>query len=153
MVYVYNIWCILVYINSLYSIEHFFFHISIEWNDWIRKLNGFYRGMFFPLCLGGAQNSLFFGIYGYNVRKLQSTCETEREKRSKRQLHTFMAGSTAGLIHSFFACPLELIKIRLQTQNCKTFCFLPQVADMSMIVKNLYSQKTLYIYILHPIFI
>lgn len=100
----------------------------------LTQLNGFYRGMSFPLFLGGALNSILFGVYGYEVRRLQSTCESESGKRKNRQIHTFIAGSMAGLIHSFVACPLELIKIRLQTQNCKSFCFLPQAASLCMFI-------------------
>lgn len=105
----------------------------------LTQLNGFYRGMSFPLFLGGALNSILFGVYGYEVRRLQSTCESESGKRKNRQIHTFIAGSMAGLIHSFVACPLELIKIRLQTQNCKSFCFLPQAASLCMFIHYFFS--------------
>lgn len=87
-------------------------------------MNGFYRGMMFPLCTSGALNSILFGLYGNELRRLQNSSDSDEKKEKWRQ-HVFISGSFAGLIHSFIACPLELIKIRLQTQNCKTFCFLP----------------------------
>lgn len=81
--------------------------------------------MMFPLFTSGALNSILFGIYGNELRRLQDLCTNKEEKRDMRRRHVFISGSVSGLIHSFIACPLELIKIRLQTQNCKSFCFLP----------------------------
>lgn len=105
--------------------------------------------MMFPLCTGGAQNSILFGIYGYEVRRLQSAYDDGPTRKDQRRKHAFIAGSIAGLIHSFIACPLELIKIRLQTQNCKTFCFLPRESLMCMYMYyfNAYSAYFKYVLI------
>lgn len=87
-------------------------------NNSILQLNGFYRGMMFPLFTTGAINSILFGIYGNELRILQNRCTDEIEKRNKWRKHVFIAGSLAGFVQSFIACPMELIKIRLQTRNC-----------------------------------
>lgn len=81
------------------------------------QLNGFYRGMTFPLLTCGALNSILFGVYGNELRRLQTLCKTDAERRDEFAQNVFLAGSTAGLIHSLVACPIELVKIRLQTQN------------------------------------
>lgn len=36
--------------------------------------------------------------------------------------NSLYAGSIAGLVQSFIACPTELVTIRLQTRNCKRLC-------------------------------
>lgn len=75
--------------------------------------------MTFPVMTSGMLNSILFGIYGNELRRMQSICATEAERRSQWDRHVFWAGSEAGFIHSFVACPFELVKIRLQTQNCR----------------------------------
>lgn len=85
------------------------------------QLNGFFRGMAFPMLSSGILNSILFGVYGNELRRLQNICTTNAERRDEWAQNVFLAGSTAGLIHAFFACPIELVKIRLQTQNRKIF--------------------------------
>lgn len=75
--------------------------------------------MTFPLLSSGALSSILFGVYGNELRRLQNICTSEAERKTEWLQDVFLAGSTAGLIHTFFACPIELIKIRLQTQNRK----------------------------------
>lgn len=77
--------------------------------------------MTFPLLSSGILNSILFGVYGNELRRLQNICTTNAERRDEWTQNVFLAGSTAGLIHAFFACPIELVKIRLQTQNRKKF--------------------------------
>lgn len=79
--------------------------------------------MTFPLLTSGALNSILFGIYGNELRRLQNSCTSDAERKNEWAQNVFLAGSTAGLIHSFIACPIELVKIRLQTQNRKFVCF------------------------------
>lgn len=62
-----------------------------------------------------------FGVYGNVLRRLQTRCASEVERRAEWRKNVFIAGSVAGLLHSFIACPIELVKIRLQTQNRKIF--------------------------------
>lgn len=77
--------------------------------------------MFFPLMSMGAVNSVMFGVYGNQLRLLQGTCETPREKERLLLQHVFLAGTAAGFVQSFLACPAELIKIKLQTHKCEWF--------------------------------
>lgn len=74
--------------------------------------------MMFPLFTTGAINSILFGIYGNKLRELQNAIDNEYQRNLARRTHVFMAGSIAGFVQSFVACPMELIKIRLQTRNC-----------------------------------
>lgn len=77
--------------------------------------------MMFPLFTTGAINSILFGIYGNQLRVFQSQCKDDDEKKRAWQRHVFLAGSVAGFVQSFLACPSELIKIRLQTRNRNRF--------------------------------
>lgn len=43
--------------------------------------------MTFPLLTTGAINTLFFGIYGNELRNLQSNCTTYKEKQNKWGRH------------------------------------------------------------------
>lgn len=79
--------------------------------------------MTFPLLTGGALNSILFGVYGNELRRLQNICRTDAERKNEWAQNVFLAGSTAGLIHSLVACPIELVKIRLQTQNRELLLF------------------------------
>lgn len=72
----------------------------------------------FPMMTSGMTNSILFGVFGNELRRLNSLCADDAERQRKWRLNTFIAGSEAGLIYSLVACPIELIKIRLQTQNC-----------------------------------
>lgn len=84
--------------------------------------------MAFPMLSSGILNSILFGVYGNELRRLQNICTSDAERKVEWTQDVFLAGSTAGLIHAFFACPIELVKIRLQTQNREillftNFCF------------------------------
>lgn len=80
-------------------------------------LNGFYRGMLFPFVTTGAVNSILFGIYGNHMRQLRAVCHSDYQREQLEYRHMFLAGSVAGFFQSFIACPIELIKVRLQTHN------------------------------------
>lgn len=58
-------------------------------------MNGFFRGMTFPFLTSGMLNSVLFGIYGNELRRLQNNCETS-ERRSDWMKNVFIAGSEAG---------------------------------------------------------
>lgn len=75
--------------------------------------------MLFPLFTTGGINSILFGIYGNQLRVLQNNLGTDEERKVAWRWHVFVAGSVAGFVQSFLACPSELVKIRLQTRNCK----------------------------------
>ncbi|XP_030247011.1 solute carrier family 25 member 45 isoform X2 [Drosophila navojoa] len=78
-------------------------------------INGYYRGMLFPLMSTGAINSILFGIYGNHLRQLRRVCHSDYQREQLEYHNMFMAGSVAGFVQSFIACPMELIKVRLQT--------------------------------------
>ncbi|XP_055371645.1 solute carrier family 25 member 45 isoform X2 [Condylostylus longicornis] len=80
-------------------------------------LNGIKGGMLFPLVTTGAVNSVLFGVYGNHLRQLQKTCHSDFQKEQLEYEHIFLAGSLAGFASCFVACPIELIKIRIQTQS------------------------------------
>lgn len=75
--------------------------------------------MMFPLCTAGILNSILFGVYGNLVRGMQSRCDKEEQKDLFKR-HIFISGSIAGFVQSFIACPVELIKVRVQTYNYQT---------------------------------
>lgn len=87
--------------------------------------------MMFPLLTSGTLNSILFGVYGNELRRLQSVCSTEVERKEKWRQHVFIAGSEAGFIQSFLACPVELVKIRLQTQYCMKRVFRSAIATLA----------------------
>ncbi|GLH00040.1 Congested-like trachea protein [Gryllus bimaculatus] len=87
---------------------------------------GLYRGMSFPLLLAGVQNSVFFGVYGNTLRVLQNVQGADVNRRScgegsrpNRHWHinVYFAGFIAGFVHTFLACPVELIKIKIQASG------------------------------------
>uniref|UniRef100_A0A1B0BSW8 Solute carrier family 25 member 45 n=1 Tax=Glossina palpalis gambiensis TaxID=67801 RepID=A0A1B0BSW8_9MUSC len=79
-------------------------------------IKGFYRGMFFPFVTTGAINSILFGVYGNHMRQLRRVCHSDYQREQLEYKHMFLAGSIAGFVQSFIACPIELVKVRLQTQ-------------------------------------
>ncbi|EAT45759.1 AAEL002985-PA [Aedes aegypti] len=78
-------------------------------------VGGFYKGMFFPLITSGALNSVVFAVYGEYMRQLQAQCKTERERQQSWPKHVLLAGSVAGVTQVFLGCPIEVVKVRLQT--------------------------------------
>lgn len=79
--------------------------------------------MFFPFISTGAINSLLFGIYGNHLRQLRKVCHSDYQREQLEYHNMFMAGSVAGFVQSFIACPMELIKVRLQTHSCRFLVF------------------------------
>lgn len=74
----------------------------------------FFRGMAFPILTTGMVNCLLFGVYGNQLRDFQRKIADRDERRAALPRHVFLAGTYAGLIQSFVAAPVELIKIRMQ---------------------------------------
>ncbi|CAO3655280.1 unnamed protein product [Mucor fragilis] len=91
--------------------------------DCVRKLikeegpKGLYRGVMSPLAGIGFCNAVMFMANGWSRRMLQNGDE-------KRVLSIFeigVAGSMAGSVMAFLNCPIELLKVKLQTQDPKGF--------------------------------
>uniref|UniRef100_A0AAG5CVP2 Mitochondrial carrier protein n=1 Tax=Anopheles atroparvus TaxID=41427 RepID=A0AAG5CVP2_ANOAO len=97
--------------NSNYGMGNAMYNIIIRNNG----LKGFYRGMYFPLLSNGALNSVVFAVYGSHLRYLQKHTRSDRLRKAYWRKHVFIAGSMAGLAQVFLACPIEVVKVRLQT--------------------------------------
>ncbi|KAL7316818.1 hypothetical protein PS15m_003259 [Mucor circinelloides] len=91
--------------------------------DCVRKLikeegpKGLYRGVMSPLAGIGFCNAVMFMANGWSRRMLQNGDE-------KRVLSIFeigVAGSMAGSVMAFLNCPIELLKVKLQTQDPSGF--------------------------------
>ncbi|KAK4300647.1 hypothetical protein Pmani_027160 [Petrolisthes manimaculis] len=72
---------------------------------------GFYKGMGFPLLATGALNSLFFGVYANTLRVMAEG----QKKPTYSQI--YLAGCAGGLAQLVVACPIDLIKIKMQMQT------------------------------------
>jgi hypothetical protein len=105
------------------------------------QVHGFYKGMGFPLLTSSAQNSLFFGVYGNSLRVLESYHQQYNPENSVvskyRYIHVLLAGTIAGIVQVAIAAPIDLVKIKLQSQT-GTFRFI-------------YSQTRLNLHIYMPI--
>jgi len=74
---------------------------------------GFFKGMLYPVITAGAINSVFFGVYGVCMDKMK-----EHSPQLMSQYHlssVYLAGMVGGTVQLAIACPVELVKIRLQT--------------------------------------
>lgn len=78
-------------------------------------VRGFYKGMGFPLLAAGTLNSVFFGVYGNCVRRT-----TEGDQRPSLT-NVFLCGCAAGVAQLSVACPVDLIKIKMQIQTGSSF--------------------------------
>lgn len=72
---------------------------------------GFFKGMLYPILSNGAINSIFFGVYGSVLPAL-----TQADSRPGLG-SVFLAGTCGGTVQLLIACPVELVKVRLQTQG------------------------------------
>ena len=77
---------------------------------------GFFKGLAFPLAAVGFLNSVFFGVYGLTLRLLTTTRQ-EAGKGIPYYRDIFIAGGIAGAVQAIPACPIELVKVRLQVQK------------------------------------
>ncbi|XP_077996312.1 solute carrier family 25 member 45-like [Glandiceps talaboti] len=77
---------------------------------------GFYKGMGFPIVSASLQSAILFGAYGNVLRQL-STWRGEGSEQPPRKTDIFVAGWIAGIVQLTIACPIELVKIRLQMQT------------------------------------
>lgn len=75
---------------------------------------GLYRGVAPPLAGIGFCNAVMFMSNGYFRRLLQKD-----SSKPLTILEIGLAGSMAGSVMSFLNCPIELLKVKLQTQDPK----------------------------------
>ena len=69
--------------------------------------------MGFPLVSYGAINSVFFGVYGHTLRHLVGEDGTATNRS------IFIAGCLGGLAQLPVACPVDVVKVILQSQISK----------------------------------
>ena len=75
-------------------------------------LRGYFKGLLYPVLTAGSINSIFFSVYGWSMSHLGSTTSTR-----PHLLNVYLAGVAGGSMQLAIACPVELVKIRLQTQS------------------------------------
>ena len=85
------------------------------------QVRGFFRGMAFPLGAVGILNSIFFGVYGNSLRMFSE----EGQDPTYRAI--LMSGGLAGAVQAVPACPIELVKVKLQTQQGKSLVNKPKL--------------------------
>jgi len=87
---------------------------------------GLFKGMLYPMLSAGALNSLFFGVYGVSLRFMTSLRDpTTASKQPSSALTSvkptnweiFWAGCAGGAAQLVVACPVDVVKIKLQTQT------------------------------------
>lgn len=83
-------------------------------------IRGFYKGMTFPIISAGVINAMFFGVYGTALRVIEPQ-DIQAEENHKRKnvwnWNVFTAGCIAGLLVSVINCPIEVLKIKLQSRT------------------------------------
>ena len=70
--------------------------------------------MWYPILSAGAMNSMFFGVYGTSLKLIEKSDSLDR---SGKYTKTFLAGCAGGAAQLVIACPVDLVKIKLQTQT------------------------------------
>ncbi|XP_064623859.1 solute carrier family 25 member 45-like isoform X2 [Lineus longissimus] len=75
---------------------------------------GFYRGLTFPLLSSSFINSIFFGVYGNTLNWLKQG--NHEKKDTRHYFDVFVAGAVAGAATVIPACPIEVVKVMLQSQ-------------------------------------
>ena len=70
--------------------------------------------MWYPILSAGAMNSLFFGVYGASFRVINNSSHSEY---IGKYTQIFLAGCAGGAAQLIIACPVDLVKIKLQTQT------------------------------------
>lgn len=96
--------------------------------DVVRKLlknegfAGFYKGTLTPLIGVGACVSIQFGVNEY-MKRLFTKVNADRGMADTRLTTSqfYASGAAAGVANSFLGCPIEHIRIRLQTQTSNLY--------------------------------
>ena len=79
-----------------------------------------FKGMLYPLLSAGALNSIYFGVYGVSldtINKLKYGDGVKKPGFRSSKLDIFFAGCTGGFAQLSVSCPVDLVKIKLQTQT------------------------------------
>ncbi|KAJ9055792.1 hypothetical protein DSO57_1015445 [Entomophthora muscae] len=81
------------------------------------KVTGLYRGVTPPLITVGFCSAIIFSSNGYFRRKLNPNPISDPTSSELPIGPTALAGAMTGSIIACFYCPMELLKIRMQTQT------------------------------------
>ncbi|XP_023336676.1 mitochondrial basic amino acids transporter, partial [Eurytemora carolleeae] len=76
---------------------------------------GLFKGLLAPMLTAGGLNSLFFGVYAVSLQYIQGV------DRVLSYPDIFLAGCLGGGAQLIVGCPIELIKVKLQTQRLNKF--------------------------------
>ena len=81
--------------------------------------------MSYPVWTAGAINSLFFGVYGVALDKLEKidaeTSKSQGKEINNTYRNIFIAGCVGGIPQLLVATPVDLVKIKLQIQTGTVF--------------------------------
>ena len=110
------------------------------------QAHGFFKGMSYPILAAGALNSIYFGVYGGTLRLLTdlrsnnngenglknhaqrkdgtkdsggTSAAVKGARAQTSKVDVFVAGCAGGAAQLVVACPVDLVKIKLQTQTGK----------------------------------
>ena len=75
-------------------------------------VRGYFKGLLYPVLTAGSINSIFFSVYGWSMSHL-----SQLGSHRPHLINVYLAGMARGSIQLAIACPVELVKIRLQTQS------------------------------------
>ncbi|OBZ85677.1 Mitochondrial basic amino acids transporter [Choanephora cucurbitarum] len=96
------------------------------WNCFVttvrqEKLFGLYKGMASPAAGVAGVNALVFGSYTWLIKVQEKYSNTPiTDPKLPPLQHVFFAGMGAGVITSVVTCPMELVKVQLQSQTHST---------------------------------
>ncbi len=76
----------------------------------VLQVRGFFRGLGFPVLSYGVVNSIYFGVYGNALRRFSSGVDKPSYG------HVFVAGGIGGAAQIVVACPVDVVKVVLQSQ-------------------------------------
>ncbi|XP_062341662.1 solute carrier family 25 member 45 [Osmerus eperlanus] len=83
-------------------------------------IHGFFKGMAFPVLTTGITNSVVFGSYSNALDYLTRSQRNERSKGNHASAAAvFTAGCFSGATQVLVTAPVDLVKVRLQTQTQK----------------------------------
>lgn len=87
-------------------------------------MRGFFKGLMYPAFMSGVYTSLLFGVYGNTLRALEKYRGTPEHRMCCEggpvgpywHQDVFVAGCVGGTAVVLVSCPIDLIKIKLQSQ-------------------------------------
>ncbi|KAM6970773.1 solute carrier family 25 member 45 [Aplochiton taeniatus] len=81
-------------------------------------VHGFFKGMAFPVLTTGITNSVVFGSYSNALDYLTQSQRNDRSQGNPASTGAvFTAGCFSGLVQVFVSAPIDLVKVRLQSQD------------------------------------